>query len=232
VPYASERVYDVLAIGAPQDAAFLAVVTEWLRGPCGLAVAPAGDESKHIANARTFVAVVSRAALASAGIMDLMQSALAEAHEHSALCFVALVREDVPSFELPPTIVEPGFIQVKGDTLTPAAAVAILQGMYPVPPGIDITGREVKDVYFSRSWLWDTEESEPADRVSARASRCGFRLIGDTEDPEFDPDVRLPAIMAGCGGFIAVLPYRAGPIGTSQWMLRNCAWRWPATCRA
>ena len=219
--YAAERVYDVLAIGAPLDAAFLARVTEWLHGSCGLAVAPAGDESKHISNARIFVAAVSRAALASAGTMDLVRSALGEAHEQPALRFIALVREDVPNNELPPAIVAAGLIRVNGESLTPAAAVAILQAMYPVPPGVDASGREVKDVYFSRSWLRDTGESEPADQVAARASRCGFRLIGDTEDPEFDPDVRLPAIMAGCGGFIAVLPYRAGPVGTSQWILEE-----------
>jgi hypothetical protein len=219
--YAANREFDVLTTGALGDAALVESVNEWLKTSCGFKVAPKGNDKSIITEARYFVFILSHEALSSSKLIGLIDSALRETYEHIGLRFITLIRNDVSDEELPEIITEHGFIRVKGNSLNANEAVAVLEAIHPLPPGLCIGGRPVKDVYLSRTWLKDATESEPADQVCTHASKFGFRLIGDTEDPDFDTDVRLPIIMAGCGGFIAVLPYRSGTCGTSEWMLEE-----------
>ncbi len=219
--YPANREFDVFITGASQDTVFVESVADWLSNSCGFKVAPPQNDIGQTADARIFVLILSRSAIASVKLMELMDLILRETSEHRGLRFVALIRDDLPVEKIPQIIAEIGFVHVNGERLKANDTVAILEAMYPPAPGLDSGGLKMRDVYFSRTWRKDKAESEPADQVCAHASKYGFRLIGDTEDPEFDPDVRLPMIMAGCGAFITVLPYRSEPCATSEWMLEE-----------
>jgi hypothetical protein len=219
--YAANRPFDVFVTGDSKDIALIENVAEWLKRSCGFQLAPLGDTTDVKFSARIFVFVLSRDAFASKKLMGLINSVMQEVRENTGLRFIALLQEDIPDEEVPRIIVDHGFIRIRGDCLNTNDAVAILEAIYLLPPDLRPDGLTVRDVYFSRSWLNDTAESQPADQVCRHASKFGFRLIGDTEDPEFDTDVRLPMIMAGCGGFVGVLPHRSGTSGTSDWILEE-----------
>ena len=211
----------MFAGGVAADTAFVDSVVEWLTESCGLRAAPAGHAPTALVSARNYLFAVSPAALQAESFVMLMQSASREVGEYAGLRLVALVREGVSDRELPPFLADHAVVHAGSAGLTPDIALQILEALYPDPPGVHGAPETVQDVYFTRSWIDDPMESEPADWVCSRASGLGFRLIGDTEDPEFDPVVRLPKIMAGCGASIAVLPYRDGLERTSPWMLEE-----------
>ena len=221
IEYASRREFDVFAASAPEDADFMQSVVDWMEGSCGLAMAPLDGDPGRVSAARTFIFVVSRASLHSASLIRLITSASDEVQRRPGLRLIGLVRHDVADSELPPIIAEHKVVRASEGGFTTKEAVAVLEAIYPVSGELEVYNRRAKDVYFSRTWLHDTDEGEAADRVYTQASRLGFRLVGDTEDQEFDPVVRLREIMATCGGFIAVLPYRGDTCGTSEWMLEE-----------
>jgi hypothetical protein len=217
--YASNREFDVFLAGSQQDDAFLDRLAAWLSDSCGFSLASRVQDPANLTRARNFVFAVSEAALASAEFVRLLDSTASESARHEGLRSVLILRDEAAqnfaqSFKPDGAVTAAGELDVR-------TAFSLLEALHP-PVGATLAAEQaLRDVYITRSWLDDTAESAVAREVCQRATIAGFRLIGDTEDPSFDPVVRIPDIMAGCGGFIAVLPHRDNPLTTSEWMLQE-----------
>jgi hypothetical protein len=217
--YASNREFDIFLAGGPRDEVYLDGVAEWLSDACGFSLVPRAQDPGDLAKARNFIFAVSEPALESAEFVSLLQAAARESARHEGLRFVLLIRDEAAQ-NLAPASLADSVVAAPGE-LDVQTAFALLEALYPAVGARSAAEPALYDVYLTRSWLDDTVESAAARQVCQRATVAGFRLIGDTEDPDFDPVVRIPEIMAGCGGFIAVLPYRENPLKTSEWMLQE-----------
>ncbi len=63
------------------------------------------------------------------------------------------------------------------------------------------------DLYISRGWR--QEEKSLAENICRLLDKEGFRLIGDAEDQKEYDVSRVKSIISSCGGFVAIVPYRA-----------------------
>jgi hypothetical protein len=96
------------------------------------------------------------------------------------------------------------WIDVPGTELTPDVAAPILRAFYPGDRRPD--PRLSRDVYVSASW--QSGDNIGALAVCRALVTAGFRLIGDAKDQKGFKGDRLQSIIASCGAFVCVIPYR------------------------
>lgn len=121
-------------------------------------------------------------------------------------------------------VAPPGFLQnysnifVGTGALEGDAAAAILKGLFQPTTSPDL--RLGRDVYVSRGW--HEHDEALAEDVCGELRDAGLQLIGDSSDQLSFDEVRVARIMAGCGAFAAILPYRSRkPYKTSEYSLRE-----------
>jgi hypothetical protein len=133
-----------------------------------------------------------------------------------------------PGFRIIPVRLDdvepPGFLQnysyvtLGKDGLDRHTAAGILKGLYgPAAPLDLVAGR---NTYVSRGWHLD--DADVATVVCGALEDAGLQLVGDAEDQTSWVETRVRDILATCGAFAAILPYRPqSPHMTSKYVLRE-----------
>jgi TIR domain/CHAT domain len=115
--------------------------------------------------------------------------------------------------EVPGFIDKESLIELRDGRLNLDTSKEILGRIYyreRAGPGPD----QAKDLYISRGWR--DQEKPFAEYICELLDKAGFRLIGEAEDRASEQEedieqmiIRIKTIMSSCGGFVAIVPYRA-----------------------
>ncbi len=203
-------------------------LTSWLRG-CAMWWAsrwfdadtlPAGaligtTLAKAIENCRALILLLSRNSVSRGWVEQEYNAAINQQTEHPSFRIIPVRLDDV---QPPGFLANYSYLQLAGEGLSPAFAAGIIKGLYQPLGAVDVTNGQ--NVYVSRGWHLD--DAQLADNVCAALEGVGLQLVGDAEDQASWADSRIAHIMDGCGGFVAVLPYRefSSP-PTSKYILRE-----------
>ncbi|MEM9088239.1 MAG: toll/interleukin-1 receptor domain-containing protein [Cyanobacteria bacterium P01_F01_bin.53] len=159
---------------------------------------------KAIPECRSMVLILSKSSVKSPWVRK--EYSLAEHHRTQFEDFkiIPILIEDC---ELPPFLQDSIYIDARTNYLTESFYQGILQALYPFDPSVDF--RKTSDIFVSRTWR-NNDEAILADRACREFIKSGFRLIGDaTDHPSYtNSKQRVENIIASCGGFLAILPYR------------------------
>jgi hypothetical protein len=163
----------------------------------------ATDLQAAIERCRGILLVASEESLSRGWVKAEYNAAMDERANHEAFRVVALRLAEANVKEL--LLRGTTWVDVPQPRLDAERALAIVRAFYPGEkrpnPGT------ARDVFVSCSW-------HPDDRASARVVcqalvEQGFRLIGDARDQKgFGSGVRVERIIASCGGFVGVVPFR------------------------
>ena len=100
------------------------------------------------------------------------------------------------------------WIDIPAPRLDMSSAAAILRALYPCDRNKD--PRTSRDVYVSASWR--SEDNASAIAVCRQLQGQGLRLIGDSMDQKGFRTDRIKTIVASCGAFVGVIPFRNGEV--------------------
>lgn len=207
-----KRDFDIFLSHAHKDTALVSQVDQWLtdagfrvwydqRELAGGALL-ATDLQTAIERCRAILLVASDESLSRGWVKAEYNAAMDERANHETFRVVALRLPDANVKEL---LKGTTWIDLPGPRLDADSGLAIIRAFYPGEKRPNpATSR---DVYASGSWRSD-------DGISARTV-CGaligqdFRLVGDDDDQKAFSKERVQRIMAGCGGFVCILPFRA-----------------------
>ena len=206
------RDFDVFLSHAHKDAAFVAQLDRWLSN-AGLRVwydarelaggsLLATDLQAAIERCRGILLVASEESLARGWVKAEYNSAMDERANHDAFRVVAL---RFPNANVKELLRGTTWIDLPGFTLDPDSALAILCAFYPGEKRPNPA--TARDIYISCSWQPD--DSASAHAVCLALVEQGFRLIGDARDQKgFGTGQRVERIIASCGAFVGILPFR------------------------
>jgi hypothetical protein len=202
-----------------QDVAGMPVWYDAVNMPPGATIAQALPEA--IENSRSIILLLSKQSVTRGWVQQEFNAAI----NHQT---------QFPTFRIIPVRLDgvdpPGFLQNYSNIPLAAggidrySAANILKGMYQ--PATTVDPANGKNVYVSRGW--HVSDAPLANIVCAALSEAGLQLIGDAEDQPSWVEGRVADIIEGCGGFAAILPYRAdAAYKTSKYVLRE--WELAAT---
>lgn len=168
-----------------------------------------------IENSRSIILLLSKASVTRGWVQQEYRAAINHQTEHPAFRIIPVRLDDVT----PPGFLQNySYVDFSGDALGANSATELLKGLYQSATTFDTkTGR---DVYVSRGWHDD--DTLLAGVVCEALKGAGLQLIGDAEDQPSWIEERIDSIMASCGGYAAILPYR--PMSshkTSKYILRE-----------
>jgi hypothetical protein len=207
-----KRDFDVFLSHAHNDAAFVSVLDRWLT-TAGLRVwydhrelaggaLLATDLQAAIERCRGILLVASDESLARGWVKAEYNSAMDERANNDSFRVVAL---RLPSANVKELLKGTTWIDLPGPGLDPDSALAIIQAFYPGEKRPNPA--TARDIFISCSWQPD--DSESARAVCRALVEQGFRLIGDARDQKgFAKDQRVERIIASCGAFVGILPFR------------------------
>ena len=169
---------------------------------------------RAIEDSRSLIVLLSEQSVSRGWVEQEFNAAIDHQSRHRGFRIIPIRLDDVTP---------PGFLRnysnitLDHGTLDAQAAAALLKGLYQPARSKPEGGR---NVYVSRGWHpGDAEFAEP---ICQALTDAGLQLIGDAEDQLSWVEARIVDIMAGCGGFVAILPYR--PLSrpkTSKYILRE-----------
>lgn len=206
------RDFDVFLSHAHKDAAFVSQLDRWMTN-AGLRVwydarelaggaLLATDLQAAIERCRGILLVASGESLARGWVKAEYNSAMDERANQDAFRVVALRLPDANVKEL---LKGTTWIDLPGASLAPDSALAIIGAFYPGEKRPNPA--TARDVFISCSWQPD--DSESARTVCRALVEQGFRLIGDARDQKgFGKGQRVERIIASCGAFVGILPFR------------------------
>jgi hypothetical protein len=206
------RDFDIFLSHAHKDAAFVSQLDRWLTN-AGLRVwydarelaggaLLATDLQAAIERCRGILLVASDESLARGWVKAEYNSAMDERANHDAFRVVAL---RLPNANVKELLRGTTWIDLPGPCLDPDSALAIIGAFHPGEKRPNPA--TARDIFISCSW-------QPGDSESARAVcrslvEQGLRLIGDARDQKgFGMGQRVERIIASCGAFVGILPYR------------------------
>lgn len=206
-----KRDFDIFLSHAHKDTAFVSQLYQWLtdagfrvwydqRELAGGALL-ATDLQAAIERCRAILLVASDESLSRGWVKAEYNAAMDERANHESFRVVALRLPDANVKEL---LKGTSWIDLPGPRLDADSGLAIIRAFYPGEKRPNPS--TARDVYVSGSWQSD-------DGVSARAVCValisqGFRLVGDDDDQKAFSKERVQRIMAGCGSFVCILPFR------------------------
>jgi hypothetical protein len=215
-----DRKYHLFVSYAHEDSAFVTTLVNWLTKSAGLKVwfddtrlatgaIVAVDLPEAIRNAAGAIFVISKSSNKSGWVREEYAVALKQRTAHSDYRILVIRLDDT---EPPDFLSTTKWTDIPGGVLDAAAGLKILRGVYADSAGLV---RKDRDLYISRSWR--SREKETADSVCHALIDQGYRLVGDsTDQEEFDPQTRIPALVTSCGALVAIAPNRGGR--TSQYI--------------
>jgi hypothetical protein len=208
-----KRDFDVFLSHAHKDATFVSQLDQWLSQKAGLTVwydarelgggaLLATDLQTAIERCRSILLIASDEALTRGWVKAEYNAAMDERANHEAFRVIALRLAGANVKEL---LRGTTWIDVAEPRLDPEGALAILRAFYPGEKRPNPA--TARDVYVSCSWQADDRAS--AQTVCRALVEQGFRLIGDAKDQKgFGAGDRVERIIASCGSFVGVVPYR------------------------
>lgn len=210
----NKREFDLFLSHAHKDHAFVSKLDHWLTQSAGLNVwydarelgggsLLATDLQRAIGRCRGVLIVASDEALERGWVKAEYNCAMDERAQQESFRVVALRIANANVKEL---MRGTTWIDIAGADVDADAALAVLRALYPGEKRPN--PRTSRDVYISCSWHPDDDQSARA--VCHELVDQGFRLIGDAQDQAgFGRGNRVERIIASCGAFIGVLPFRA-----------------------
>jgi hypothetical protein len=209
----NRRGYDVFLSHAHADREFITELDQWLTRTAGFNVwldareLPAGSLlasqlQRAIGQCRAIMIIASEEAVAREWVKIEYNAAMDERANDPAFRVVTL---RVKGANLRDMVRGITWIEVPEFHLDPSTALAALRAFYP-NDNLPRAG-SARDVYISGSW-------HPEDNMSLLAvcrvlADQGFRLVGDAKDSQgFGEGDRVERIIASCGSFVSVLPFR------------------------
>lgn len=210
----NKRDFDLFLSHAHIDRDFVSSLYNWLTEKSGLNVwyddrelaggALLGPDLQHaIERCRGILLVASDDALSRGWVKLEYASAMDERANHDGFRIVALRlnNANIDNFLVRGIT----WIDVPTGQIDSKTAMAILNSIYPGEKRPN--PRTARDVYVSCSW--QSGDTTSAHAVCTALVAQGFRLIGDAKDQKgFGVGDRVERIIASCGAFVAVIPYR------------------------
>jgi hypothetical protein len=207
-----KRPYDAFLSYAHADRTFVDSLYKWLNNTCGLDIWYDAVEmppsspirsglQRGIEKSRGLLLIGSPEAISRGWVQEEVEIAGVERGDSADFRIIPL---RLANADLADLIKGYSWVDLPTGQLDAAAAAGILQAFYPKDnrprPG------RTRDVYVSASW-------QSADNISGLAvmkSLCqaGFRVIGDAKDQKGFKTDRVQSIIASCGAFVGVIPYR------------------------
>lgn len=218
----NKRDFDIFLSHAHKDHRFVSELDRWLTDKAGFTVwydkrelaggsLLATDLQSAISRCRGCLLIASEEALARGWINAEYNSAMDERANYGAFRVVCLK----------PTGTEPKglmkgttWIDVPNLNLDSDTTLAIIRAFYPGDNRPNPSNS--RDAYISCSWQKDDAMSGEA--VCHALADQGFRLVGDAKDQEGfkDSTDRIKRIMASCGAFVAIIPFRGQESATAK----------------
>ena len=207
-----KRDFDVFLSHAHVDAVFVSQIDRWLSA-AGLSVwydqrELAGGSllatalQSAIERCRAVLLVASEEALGRGWVKAEYNAAMDEHANDEAFRVVALRLANANVKDLMKGMT---WIDVPHPALDATTSLSIIRALHP--GGKRPVPSSARDVYLSCSWQPD--DSDSARTVCQALVEQGFRLIGDARDQKgFGKGKRVERIIASCGAFVGVIPYR------------------------
>jgi len=171
---------------------------------------------KVINNSRSIILVISDTSIASGWVKK--QYEIAKQHQKAYSEFRILPLR-MGSCDIPDFISAKNYVDMNGSGLEIEIANKLLFSLFYNDNESDF---QKPDLYISRSWREDTQESEFADIVCKLLINSGYRLIGDSKDQQGfygkNNEDRVRSIISSCAGLVSILPHR-GKGTTSEFMI-------------
>jgi hypothetical protein len=205
------RDYDVFLSHATSDAAFVRRLRDWLKD-CGFQ--PWLDTDQLVAGSglatglqaaldrcRSVLLVATSQALARDWVKNEYNAAMAQRANFADFRIIALRVAGADTSELMQGLT---WIDAPEPTLDAATAQSLLHALYPQEKQRNPAG--ARDVYVSCSWR--ETDAIGVRKVCTRLAKQGLRLIGDALDQKTSDPARIERLIASCGAFVAIVPFR------------------------
>lgn len=209
----NKRDFDAFLSHAHKDHAFVAQLDRWLTEKSGFRVwydarelaggaLLATDLQSAIERCRGILLVASSESLEHGWVKNEYNSAMDERANHADFRVVAM---RIGNANVKDLLKGTTWIDIPEPRLDADSALAIIRAFYP---GEKLPNpATARDAYISCSW--HTSDSTSARAVCTYLIEQGFRLIGDAKDQEgFGTGNRVERIIASCGAFIGIVPFR------------------------
>lgn len=208
-----KREFDLFLSHAHRDRTFVSELDRWLSDSAGLRVWYDGREmaggsllatdlQRAIERCRGILLVASDGALEQGWVLNEYNAAMDERANQHSFRIITLRIANAKAKEL---MRGTTWIDMPESRLDADTALAIVSALYPGDNRPDPS--TARDVFLSCSW--HDQDSASAWAVSRALASQGFRLIGDAKDQKgFGAGDRVERIIASCGAFVGVIPFR------------------------
>jgi hypothetical protein len=208
----NRRDFDIFLSHAHKDERFVSELDHWLTEKAGFSVwydarelsggaLLATDLQRAIERCRGILLLASEQSLSRGWVKAEYNSAMDERANDDAFRVVALRLAKADVKEL---IKGTTWIDLPEPHLDVPTALAIIRAFYP---GEKLPNpATAHDVFISGSWRGADNQS--ARTVCRILAELGFRLIGDARDQQGFGSDRVERIIASCGAFVGIVPFR------------------------
>jgi hypothetical protein len=208
----NRRDFDIFLSHAHKDAVFVSELERWLSEKAGFKVWYDARElsagsllatglQEAIERCRGILLVASEDALKQGWVKAEYNSAVDERANNEGFRVVAL---RVSNSNVDGLMKGTSWIDLPTQRLDAPTALAILRSYYP---GEKLPNpATARDIYISASWR--EADSASARLVCRMLAKLGFRLIGDAIDHQGFGTDRVERIIASCGAFAGIIPFR------------------------
>jgi hypothetical protein len=209
----NKREFDLFLSHAHRDSDFVSQLYRWLSDKAGFRVwydklemaggaLLATDLQAALERCRGALLVVAAETLKQGWVRAEYNAAMDERANNQGFRVIALrvAKGDVEGLMRGTT-----WIDVPEPRLDPDTALAMVRALYPGDK--EPIATNAQDIFVSRSW--HEQDGASARAVCRVLAKQGFRLIGDAKDQRgFGRGDRVEHIIASCGAFVGILPYR------------------------
>jgi hypothetical protein len=208
-----KRDFDLFLSHAHKDRDFVLALDQWLIDKAGLNVwydarelgggaLLATDLQIAIERCRGILLVASEESLKQGWVKSEYNAAMDERANHEGFRVVAL---RLGNASVQTLMRGTSWIDLPNGRIDDKAALAILSAFYPGERRPNPA--TARDAYVSCSWQEDDKTSSVA--VCRTLIEQGLRLVGDAQDQKgFAAGDRVERIIASCGAFVCIIPYR------------------------
>lgn len=208
-----KRDFDLFLSHAHKDTAFVAEIDRWMTQKAGLSVwyderelaggaLLATDLQAAIKRCRGVLLVATDNSVRQGWVRNEYNAAMDEGAIERSFRVVALrvANADVSELLLQGTT----WISVPEPRLDADTALKVVKALYPGEKRPNPA--TARDVFVSCSW--QKEDGKSARAVCRALAAQGFRLIGDAQDQKRFGAEREDRIIASCGAFVSIVPFR------------------------
>ncbi len=209
----NKRDFDIFLSHAHKDRPFVESLDRWLTEKAGLRVwydarelsggsLLATDLQGAIERCRGILLIASQDSLDRGWVTNEYNSAMDERANESGFRVVALRLGNADTRSL---MKGTTWIDVPESGLDLDSASSVIRAFYPGEKRPNPA--KARDIYISCSWRH--KDGASAKAVCRKLVDQGFRLIGDARDQKgFGVGDRVERIIASCGGFVGIIPFR------------------------